>query len=103
MAVKDLSMSPPDMTKYLCQNAFSCGALCFAKSDQVACATACGAGLNAVSGPKFLALVQCVFGHCSVDGADITQTCAVGTISTTDMGKGPCVDALTACQGDTGK
>jgi hypothetical protein len=101
---KDMSMpAVPDMTQYICKNAFSCGALCFAKADQVACATACGAGLNAVSGPKYLAFVQCVFGVCSVDGADITQACAVGAISTTDMGKGPCVDLLTACNADTGK
>jgi hypothetical protein len=105
MAVKDLSMGGGnvDMSKYLCQNAFACGSLCLAKPDQVACATACGAGLNTVSGPKFLGLVQCLFAHCSVDGSDITQMCAVGTITTTDMGKGPCVDALAACQGDTGK
>jgi hypothetical protein len=99
---KDLSV-PTDMSKYLCPNAFACGGLCFAKSDQVACATACAGGLNTVSRPKFLALVNCVFSHCSEDGGDVTQACALGTISVTDAGPGACLSVLQTCQADTGK
>jgi hypothetical protein len=87
----------------LCKNAFACGSACFTKADQTACATGCAAGLNSVSQGKYLALVQCVLGHCSEDGGDITLECGVAQISSSDAGTGPCFAAYTACNADTGK
>ena len=98
----DLSV-PADMLQILCKNAFSCGSACFTKPDQIACATGCAAGLNTISQAKYLGLVQCVLGHCSEDGGDITLECGVAQISSSDAGTGPCFAAYTACNADTGK